>query len=109
MNRNNFFYGIPRASSTELTETILETSDIKVERIISCGQTTPPGEWYNQNRDEWVLLLSGKAVLLWKENGERITMSPGDYIHIPAHREHRVEWTDTLIPTVWLTVHFPAR
>lgn len=108
MGIKNIFHNISPESPTELAETILETPDMKLERIISYGQTTPPGEWYDQDRDEWVLLLTGKAVLLWKESGERTTMNPGDYVHIPSHRQHRVEWTDDAVPTVWLTVHFPA-
>ena len=61
---------------------------------MSAGQATPPGEWYDQDTHEWVALLSGGAGLRFEDEAEPRVLSPGDYLLIPAHRRHRVEWTD---------------
>ncbi len=89
----------------ELFETLLHAPHFKLERIVSTGQATPPGQWYDQERAEWVILLQGSAGL--RIEGEEIcTLSPGDHVLIPAHVRHRVEWTDPARPTVWLGLHF---
>lgn len=105
MKKRNLFENIPSGSKDEVFEEILKKGNVKIERIISTGQSTPLGEWYDQDLDEWVILLKGSAELLFEDN-ERITMMPGDYVHIPPHCRHRVEWTDEKQPTVWLAVHF---
>ena len=75
---------------------------MRLERIVSSGHATAPGEWMDQAWDEWVLLVSGRAGLTL-EGSEPLTLSPGDHLLIPAHRRHRVDFTET--PTVWLAVH----
>lgn len=85
-------------------ESLFTTRDVLIERIISTGQITPEGEWYDQERDEWVVLLEGKAVLGF-ENNERLDMVKGDYLLIPAHCKHRVLYTQTDPPCIWLAVH----
>jgi cupin 2 domain-containing protein len=90
----------------EISETLLSTEDFKLERIVSLSQATPPGEWYDQDMNEWVVLLSGSAGLLFDGEEEIFIMKPGDYVHIPAHRRHRVEWTDPEQKTVWLALHY---
>jgi len=75
----------------------------KIERIVSHGQCTEG--WYDQEQDEWVLVVSGAAILRIRDESESRRMGPGDYIFIPAHKPHRVEWTDPEQPTIWLAIH----
>ncbi|MDA0746812.1 MAG: cupin domain-containing protein [bacterium] len=88
----------------ELFEPLFPDAGILVERIVSTGQSTPPGEWHDQDRDEWVVLLQGKAVLSY-EDGQTLSLQPGDHTFIPAHKKHRVESTSTDPPCIWLAVH----
>ena len=80
-----------------------------LERIVSTGQSTPAGEWYDQGKDEWVILLSGGAGLFFEGDEEVKVMRPGDYVFIPARRRHRVEWTDARVPTVWLALYYESK
>jgi cupin 2 domain-containing protein len=80
----------------------------RIERIVSTGQASPPGFWYDQEQAEWVLLLSGSAGLLIEGEDAPRVLGPGDYVEIPARKKHRVEWTDPKEPTVWLAVHARA-
>ena len=75
-----------------------------VERIVSSGQASPPGHWFAQERDEWVVLLEGEVELVY-EDGSRLRLGPGDHVLIPAGERHRVEWTREEPPCVWLAVH----
>jgi cupin 2 domain-containing protein len=102
----NIFQDLPTVMIEEISEALLETHYFRVERIISAGQRTPPGEWYDQEPNEWVILLEGSAGLLFEDEKETCVMRPGDYVHIPAHRRHRVEWTDPKQKTVWLAIHY---
>ena len=77
---------------------------MRVERIVSTGQASPPGEWYTQHRDEWVVLLQGEAELAY-DDGTRLRVGSGDYVLIPAGERHRVEWTREDPPCIWLAVH----
>jgi len=81
---------------------------VTIERIVSMGQASPDGFWYDDPRDEWVLLLAGAAALCIEGDANALTLAPGDYVHLPAHCRHRVAWTDPHAPTVWLAVYFPA-
>jgi cupin 2 domain-containing protein len=78
---------------------------VKVERIVSRGHTTAPDTWYDQESHEWVLVLRGRAIVQF-ENEDPIPLGPGDHLNIPAHRRHRVTWTDPDQATVWLAVHY---
>lgn len=91
--------------SEEIFETILTGENIKIERIISNGQTTPENEWYNQDKNEWVLLIQGEAEILF-EIDEKTTLRAGDYLLIPAHKRHRVTFTSCNPPCIWLAVFF---
>ncbi len=102
----NIFSGINYQSSEEIFETIIKTNQFKIERIISSGQSTDKRKWYDQDVDEWVILLKGSAGLLFENNTEEIIMKPGDYVNIPAHQKHRIEWTDSNEETIWLAVHY---
>ncbi len=89
----------------EFFETIFQNENIKVERIISYGNTTPTDFWYDQDEYEFVILLKGNAILEF-EKSEKISMNPGDFILIEPHQKHRVVYTSTEEHTFWLTVFF---
>ncbi len=101
----NLFADIPASVSAELFTTLLARPGLRVERIVSRGQTTQPGQWYDQDWDEWVLLLSGGARLCIEGRPQAHILKPGDYVLLPAHCRHRVEWTDPQVETVWLALH----
>jgi len=102
----NFFSGTPRDMSDEVFDTILASDGCEIERIISRGHRSPPDYWYDQERNEWVMVLKGSAALKFKKSKKIVEMIPGDYVLIPAHCKHRVEWTDPEVETIWLAVHF---
>lgn len=106
MTPANLFADIPAIQPDELFQTLVETPGLTLERIVSDGQATPEGQWYDQERDEWVLLLSGEAGLLFADEDRPRVMRPGDHVLIPAHRRHRVAWTAAGQKTVWLALHF---
>jgi cupin 2 domain-containing protein len=106
MITGNLFIGIPDSNAEEIFETLASGKNLKLERIISSGQITPEGEWYDQETNEWVILLSGSAKLLFDGEELETVLLPGDYIFIPAHKKHRVTWTDKRQKTVWLALHF---
>jgi cupin 2 domain-containing protein len=103
---NNLFAGIPEKIPQEIIEMLLKAPGFHLERIVSAGQATPAGEWYDQETHEWVALLSGSAGLLFEGEPEARVLHPGDYLLIQPHRRHRVEWTDPEQVTVWLALHF---
>jgi len=107
MEINNLFNfdNVLDACKTEIFETLFENKHLKAERILSEGHTTPPGQWYDQEWNEWVVLLQGSAGILFEGDDNTMTLKPGDYLYIPAHKKHRVEWTDPQGKTVWLAVH----
>lgn len=90
----------------EIYGTLLKTGHFRLERIVSAGQSTPPGVWFDDETNEWVILLRGSAGLLLEGEKQEAIMGPGDYVHIPAHKRHRVEWTDRKQKTVWLALHY---
>jgi cupin 2 domain-containing protein len=103
-SKDNIFNGIPAIIPEELFENLVERDNLKIERIVSQGHCTPAGQWYDQSWDEWVLLLQGKAILAYQD-GNTVKMQEGDYVVIPAHTLHRVEWTQPEAKTVWLAIH----
>lgn len=101
----NVFHDLPvQVEDEEVTE-LLSRKGARIERIVSNGQSTPVDAPYDQDHDEWVLLLSGAAGLWIDGYGER-DLRPGDHVLLPAHCLHRVVWTAQNEPTVWLAVHF---
>lgn len=106
MKTGNIFSGIPADIPEEIFETITESGPLRIERIVSCGQTTPQDTWYDQDLNEWVILLKGCAEILFDTQAQPLTLLPGDHVLIPAHCRHRVTRTDDKGPTVWLAVHY---
>ncbi len=104
MKGNLFSLPVDFDISEEFLQTLFSGEDIRLERIISTGHTTPEGEWFDQEKDEWVLLLEGRAEILY-ESGEETEMVPGDWIFIPAHRKHRVTFTSSEPRCFWLALH----
>jgi cupin 2 domain-containing protein len=105
----NLLRDLPDACTGEVADTILAAPELRIERIVSLGQKSPPGFWYDQPQAEWVLLLKGAARLRFADEAAERLLGPGDWVHIAPHRRHRVEWTDPAIPTVWLAVfHNPT-
>lgn len=102
----NLYADIPEQLPEELLQCIVKKDNIRIERIVSNGHVTPADQWYDQNEDEWVILLQGQATLLFENNRELVSLNPGDYLLIPAHTRHRVEWTNPYVNTLWLAVHF---
>jgi cupin 2 domain-containing protein len=117
----NIFANLPDSIPEELFQEIGQVDGLRIERIISMGQATPEGQWYDQAQDEWVLLLSGSAGLRFAPEASELeafeleaseledtvrSLYPGDFINIPAHRRHRVDWTDPNGKTIWLAVHY---
>lgn len=104
----NLYANIPATLEEEFFLTLAQSGSTRIERIVSEGQATPPGEWYDQSWDEWVLLLAGEALLLFEEPATTLALKPGDHIMIPAGTRHRVERTDSTQKTIWLAVHCDA-
>ncbi|WDQ15361.1 cupin domain-containing protein [Rhodopirellula sp. P2] len=101
----NLFENVPTHLPSELIEVLAEGESVRIERIVSTGHSTDPGEWYDQAQDEWVVVLKGEARLRFSDD-KVICMKPGDHLLIPAHQRHRVEWTTPNEPTLWLAVFF---
>jgi cupin 2 domain-containing protein len=100
----NVFDDFPPTLPDELFTTLLESANVRVERIVSQGHSSPEGFWYDQDQHEWVILLKGAARLRFED--ETVEMKSGHIINIPAHKKHRVEWTTPDEPTIWLAVHY---
>jgi cupin 2 domain-containing protein len=100
----NLFADLPEKADGELLHDLLSCPGLRIERIVSTGQASPPGFWYDQDWDEWVVLLSGGAGLAVEGESET-KLKPGDCVFLPARRRHRVAWTDPTQPTVWLAIH----
>jgi cupin 2 domain-containing protein len=100
----NLLSSLPDATVGEITEVLLSARGVRLERIASQGQVSPPGYWYDQDEAEWVLVLSGSARLAIAGEREDRLLREGDALFLPAHCRHRVTWTDPDIPTVWLAL-----
>ena len=105
MKVDNIFKNIPTFLPGEFFELIVESDNLKVERIISDGHNSPSDFWYDQDKNELVIILKGSAILEF-ENDDKVELNEGDYLIIPAHKRHRVESTDKSQKTIWLAVHY---
>lgn len=103
--RGMLFGDIPSELPHELIETICSAEHVKIERIVSRGHASPEGFWYDQAAHEFVLVVQGSAGLRIEDEKDILVLKPGDYVNIPAHVKHRVEWTDPACDTIWLAVH----
>ena len=102
----NLFADLPAALAQEQMTELLSRPGLKIEKIVSTGQASPDGFWYDQPQAEWVVLLRGRARLRFQDEVEARNLVPGDVVDITPHRRHRVEWTAADEPTVWLAVHY---
>lgn len=110
MTLANLFSDLPRSTvENEQFCELLKHPGLTVERIVSTGQCSPPGFWYDQPGGEWVVVLQGEAVLRFADRDTPLTLRPGDFVDIAPHRRHRVEWTHPTEVTVWLALHYTAR
>lgn len=100
------FQQIPVDLPEELVETLCQSGDMRIERIVSRGHASPPGFWYDQEQHEFVLLVSGRARLAYADGTPPVDLGPGDWLVIPARRKHRVAWTDPELDTIWLAVFY---
>lgn len=105
MKANNIFQSIPEKQDEEFFEILAENKNVKIERIVSRGHSSPADGWYDQEQNEWVILLQGEAIITYSDNSQ-IRMQAGDHVRIPAHTRHRVSWTRPDTETVWLAVHY---
>jgi cupin 2 domain-containing protein len=101
----NIFADLPPDYEHEVFDEMLQAKNIRIERIVSKGHTSPKTGWYDQKDNEWVLVLEGAGTILF-ENGREVNLRKGDYLHIPAHAKHKVSWTDPNKKTIWLAVHY---
>ena len=101
----NIFSNIPAELPDEIFEDILITEKLRVERIVSKGQTSPETGWYDQDENEWLIVLSGYGVIEYI-NGDKVTLKQGDYLNIKAHEQHRVIATSADEATVWLAIFY---
>ena len=104
MQSQNIFADIPIDLPDEMTSTLAGNSNLRIERLVSEGQVSPEGFWYDQHEDEWVILLQGAATLQFEGDGSELKLLAGDYTLIPAHRKHRISWTAPQEKTIWLAV-----
>lgn len=107
MDLENLFEDFPEEFDEEFMEDIVDDDHVRIERIVSQGHSSPEGFWYDQDEDEWVVLLTGAAGLAFEDEDEEMVLRPGDHVRIPAHRRHRVAWTSPDEETVWLAVFYP--
>ena len=103
---DNLFRGAPAGGPREAADVLVRQDRVRIERIVSRGHRSPPGFWYDQDEHEWVVLLTESARLTVGDGRRTVALGPGDYLHIPPHQRHRVEWTDPDADTIWLAVFY---
>ena len=97
-------HALPDARLAEVFDTLAAAGPVRIERIVSHGQVSPEGFWYDQAQAEWVMVVQGAARLAFAD-GE-VALAAGDWLTIPAHCRHRVAWTAPDQDTVWLAVFY---
>lgn len=105
MKTGNIFSELPQDLSEEVFDRLAERGQVRIERIVSQGHHSPENGWYDQNAPEWVIVLKGEAKVGF-DDGNTLVLHAGDYLDIPAHKKHRVEWTTPATETIWLAVHY---
>jgi cupin 2 domain-containing protein len=106
MNSGNLYGQIPTQMTEEFFQTLTAGNGMRIERIVSKGHCSPPGFWYDQADNEWVVLLKGEATLRFERGDRLVHLTEGSYINIEAHEKHRVEWTSDNTETIWLAVFY---
>ena len=101
----NIFENIPKKIDEEIFEKIISNKSVNIQRIISKGHTSPQSGWYNQEDNEWVIVLKGRAIISF-ESKKDVTLKEGDYLCIEAGTKHKVSWTTPDEETIWLAVHY---
>ncbi|NNJ92373.1 MAG: cupin domain-containing protein [Gammaproteobacteria bacterium] len=106
MTISNIFSSVPTNFDTEVFQDLFNHGNLRIERIISKGHISPESGWYDQDQNEWVIVLQGAGTIQFKD-GSEITLNSGDYLNIPAHQKHKVVWTEPKAVTIWLAVFYP--
>lgn len=106
MTTSNLFADLPSHLPDELFTTLLDATNVRIERIASHGHASPEGFWYDQVQHEWVVVLKGTARLRFEDDEQPVELKSGDFINIPAHKKHRVDRTTPDEPTIWLAVFY---
>ncbi|MEZ8188430.1 cupin domain-containing protein [Vibrio sp. 1F279] len=101
----NIYSDVPSSITDEIFNDIITTENVRIERIISHGHSSPEQGWYDQDENEWVMVLEGQGVIEF-EDGRVVTLSKGDYINIAAREKHKVVGTDRDVVTIWLAVFY---
>ena len=101
----NIFESMPENLDEEIFENIIESKNVRIERIISKGHVSPESGWYDQLQNEWLIVLKGEAIISF-EKGDEVKLKEGSYLNIPAHKKHKVTWTDPDIETIWLAIFY---
>jgi cupin 2 domain-containing protein len=105
LSPDNVFAHLPGSSLDEVVEILVQNTNVRIERIVSTGQSSPDDFWYDQDEHEWVIVLKGEGEILF-DDAETVHLKPGDHVLIRARRKHRVQWTTPDEPTVWLAVFY---
>ena len=106
MSKGNLFNYMPVNLTEESFSQLMLSPSVRIERIVSKGHCSPEVGWYDQDENEWVMVVEGAGTLLFSD-GEEVTLVKGDYINIPANTKHKVTWTDPYNETIWLAVFYP--
>ncbi len=101
----NLFESLPEDIDKEVFSEIIQGENVSIERIISKGNSSPETGWYDQENNEWVIILKGEAKLSFENNND-VHLVSGSYLNIPAHTRHKVTWTKPNTETIWLAVHY---
>jgi cupin 2 domain-containing protein len=102
---NNIFSSLPETFEKELVDELVQSGSLRIERIVSRGHASPTDGWYDQEENEWVIVLEGAGKILF-EDGDEVKLAKGDYLNIPSHRKHRVIWTAPESNTIWLAIFY---
>lgn len=103
--KNSIFKDIPKELHEELFDELLLSKNMRIERIVSQGHSSPEDGWYDQNEHEWVILIDGEATISFVDSKD-VTLKSGEYLNIPAHMKHRVSWSKPEYKTVWLAIFY---
>lgn len=102
---DNLFSAIPATLDHEIFEDLFKNNRIRIERILSKGHSSDKNYWYDQDENEWVVVLKGAGTVVFAD-GRQVCLNEGDYLNIPAHTKHQVSWTDPDVVTVWLAIFY---